>query len=109
WKTAYPYGLSAVGRLPLGQSNPSHLGMAENAGRDTAWIDAAYRHARNFFNAGDRLVASLVGQPGGRGNVADGVDAGLVGCAEPVCDDVSVLDVDRRILQSQVFAIAGDA
>ena len=57
----------------------------------------------------DALVLGLVRQHRRAGDVADGVDAGHVGAAEPVDDDGAALDLHAELLEAEILDVADDA
>jgi len=51
----------------------------------------------------------LVGQHGRSGNVADGVNTGYVGAAEPVGNNRAPIQLDIELFQPQILDIADNA
>ncbi len=54
-------------------------------------------------------MAGFVGEPGGAGEVAYGVEAWFAGAAEGVDDDVGAFDAGFGVFQAEVFGVADDA
>ena len=96
-------------RLRLGQAHAGHLRMAVGAGRNASGVERVRLHPGDVLHADHAFVAGLVREPRRAGHVADGVDAGLRRAAEPVGDDVRLLDLDRGVLQPDALHVADDA
>jgi hypothetical protein len=61
------------------------------------------------FDADDALVAGLVRQPRRAGDIADRVEAGDIGFAIAVGDDVAAIGFHVEGFEAEVLDVAGDA
>ena len=65
--------------------------------------------ALDRLDADDALVLGLVGEHRRARDIADGVDAGDVGAAEPVGDDAAALGLDAELLEAEALDVADHA